>query len=47
MDAETYPLVGQRIDLFGPSVEFLTPKSEAKAAFCVLRRAWSARDGRS
>ena len=30
MDAETYPLVGQRIDLFGPSVEFLTPKSESE-----------------
>ena len=37
MDAETYPMVGQRIDLFGPSVEFLTPTSEAKGAFCVLR----------
>ncbi len=39
MDAETYPMVGQRIDLFGPSVEFLTPKSDAKGAFCVLRGA--------
>ena len=37
MDAETYPMVGQRIDLFEPSVEFLTPTSEAKEALCVMR----------
>jgi quercetin dioxygenase-like cupin family protein len=29
--------VGQRVDLFGPTVEFLTPTSEANGAFCVLR----------
>ena len=35
MDAETDLMVGQRIDLFGSSVEFLTPTSGAEA-FCVL-----------
>jgi hypothetical protein len=37
MDAEMDAKVGGRIDLFGPSVEFLTPTSSAKGAFCVLR----------
>ena len=44
MDAETHPIVGQRIDLFGPSVEFLTPTSEAKGAFCVLESGWKPRN---
>ncbi len=30
-------IVGQRVDLFGPSVEFLTSPSEAQKRFCVLR----------
>jgi quercetin dioxygenase-like cupin family protein len=37
MDAEMDAKVGERVDLFGPSVEFLTPTSDAKGAFCVLR----------
>ena len=36
-DAETDPRVGQRIDLFGPSAEFLTLASEANGAFRLLR----------
>jgi quercetin dioxygenase-like cupin family protein len=36
-DAEIDARVGERIDLFGPSVEFLTQTSNANGAFCVLR----------
>jgi len=37
MDAELEPTVGQRVDLFGPSVEFLTPPGVTQEAYCVLR----------
>lgn len=37
MEAGIDAKVGERIDLFGPSLEFLTPTSDAKGAFCVLR----------
>lgn len=36
MDAEMDGVVGRRLDLFGPTVGFLTPPSEAET-FCVLR----------
>jgi hypothetical protein len=32
MDAEMDAKVGERVDLFGPSVEFLTPTSERRGA---------------
>ncbi len=37
MDAELEPTAGQRVDLFGPSVEFLTPPGVTEEAYCVLR----------
>lgn len=30
-------VIGRRIDLFGPTVEFLTSLNEAHSGFCVLR----------
>ncbi|MBV8442063.1 MAG: cupin domain-containing protein [Hyphomicrobiales bacterium] len=36
MNAEMEGVVGRRIDLFGPTVEFLSAPSEAEA-FCALR----------
>ena len=37
MDTELEPTVGQCIDLFGPSVEFLTPPGVTQESCCVLR----------
>lgn len=37
MDAEIDTVVGQCIDLFGPSIEFLTSPYDPQKGFCVLR----------
>jgi hypothetical protein len=37
MSTEMNPTTGLRVDLFGPTVEFLTSPQEASIDFCVLR----------
>jgi quercetin dioxygenase-like cupin family protein len=37
MSTEVNPTTGLRVDLFGPTVEFLTSPQEASIDFCVLR----------
>ena len=37
MSTEINPTTGLRVDLFGPTVEFLTSPQEASIDFCVLR----------
>jgi quercetin dioxygenase-like cupin family protein len=37
MDAEMESVIGRCVDLFGPSVEFLTSPYDPEKGFCVLR----------
>ncbi len=37
MSVEMNPTTGLRVDLLGPTVEFLTSPQEASIDFCVLR----------
>jgi len=37
MNAEIDAVVGRRVDLFGPSIEFLTSPYDPQKDFCVLR----------